>query len=75
VSDDDTNEMDSNGPEPTADDIAASGKNMDREAVMSKKVVSGNKLYPKLLQGAKRTPRGYSKTEQWDRPLAKVPGG
>ena len=75
ASDEDTNEMGSTGLEPTADDIAAFGTNIDREAVMLKKVVLGNKLYPKLLQGAKRTPRGYSKTERWDRPLAKVPGG
>jgi hypothetical protein len=68
-------DIDSNGLEPTADDIVAFETSIDREVVMSMKVVSGNKLYPKLLKGAKRTPRGYSKTEQWDRPLAKAPGG
>jgi hypothetical protein len=67
--------IDSKGLEPTADDNAAFGMSIDREVVMSMKVVSGNKLYPKLLKGAKRTPRGYSKTERWDCPLAKAPGG
>jgi hypothetical protein len=53
-------EIDSSGLEPTADAIAAFGTSINREVVMLMKVVSANKLYPKLLKGAKRTPRGYS---------------
>ncbi len=75
ASDGDTGEKDGSGLEPTADDIAAFGTGIEREAVMLMTAATGNKLYHKLLQGAKRKPRGYSKTERWDRPLAKTPGG
>jgi hypothetical protein len=75
ASDGDTGEKDGSGLEPTADDIAAFGTGIEREAVMLMTAATGNKLYHKLLQGAKRKPRGYSKTERWDRPLAKAPGG
>jgi hypothetical protein len=68
-------DIDSSGLEPTADAITVFGTRIDREAVMLMKVVSANKLHPKLLKGAKRTPRGYSKAERWDRPLVKAPGG
>jgi hypothetical protein len=48
---------------------------MDRDEVMLMKVEKGNKLHAKVLKGAKHTPRGYSRTERWNRPLAKAPGG
>jgi hypothetical protein len=46
---------------------------MDRDAAVHlMKVLKDSKL---LLKGAKRTPKGYSRTKRWDGPLAKAPRG
>jgi hypothetical protein len=47
----------------TVDGSGSYGTGIDRDEVQLMKVAKGNKLYAKLLKGAKRTPRRYSRTE------------
>jgi hypothetical protein len=61
--------------ESTVDDSGSYGTSMDKEEVRSMKVAKGNIFYAKLLKGAKHIPKGYSRTERWNRPLAKALGG